>query len=292
MFGSFSRTGVQNSYNHNVRIKNWLEEKELHELKIKDYLHKKETGSLLVNKVQKHLSASLQGVELKPNTDGVLHSGDSIMLYSVTNEGVLSVDTSDRVKPHSDAFAVSSSTVTQGHVARNVFSIEAFSQNDKSDVITYGQLVRIVAHEALHSQRLSLASEPVSLTSFAKISRKQEVYVTSSNSSDGGWRIVHADPTVRFETEGQPVPVNAEILIVHNLTKQALFSDRVLIHNDFGQEFEVSSHLANETKKRQALYAELNGTRVPEIPLRRQHDQNSWVILAGAQPEQQQEQKE
>ncbi len=92
---------------------------------------------------------------------------------------------------------------------------------------------------------------------------------------------MHADPTVRFETEGQPVPVNADILIVHNLTKQALFSDRIVVHNDFGQEFEVSGNLANEVKKRQALYSELQGTRVPEIPVRRQHDQNTWIILAG-----------
>ena len=72
------------------------------------------------------MNASLQPVDLKANTDGVLHTGHSIMFYSVTNEGVLSVDTSERVKPHADAFAVSSSTVTQGHVARNVFTIEPF----------------------------------------------------------------------------------------------------------------------------------------------------------------------
>jgi len=280
-----NRSGVQNSYSYNVRIGNWNEEKEMQELRMKEYLHRKEKGQLLVHTVQQHLNASLQEVPLSYSNDGFIHIGDQIMLYSVQTEGVLSVDCSDKLISSDEGFAVTSSTLTQAHVARNVFVIEGYGSNvNNGDVLKLGQPFRIRINPALKGEPFYLHSQPQSAMSCSKVSRNQEVGMIKVNSFDTVWSVQFKDPTKRFEMEGQPVPANAEILVFHAGTKSALSSDKIAYHNDFGQEYETCCKTSQSIGKKQGLYAEMLGKTTSDIPLRKEASVNWWAFLTAAEP--------
>ena len=59
------------------------------------------------------------------------------MCYSVATEGVLSVDLSEKIDSLDEAYAVTTSTLTQGHVARNTFVVEAYGKCVKKGGAVY-----------------------------------------------------------------------------------------------------------------------------------------------------------
>lgn len=282
-----NRSGVQNAYSYNVKIGNWNEEKELQELRMKEYLHRKEKGQLLVHTVQQHLNRSLQEVGLTYSKDGYIHVGDHIMLYSVQTEGVLSVDCSDKLSSSDEGYACTTSTLTQAHVARNVFVIEGYGNNIRhGDVLKLGQPFRLRINPALLTEGVYLQSQPMSALSCSKVSRMQEVGMVKINSYDTVWIAQFKDSTKRFEMEGQPVPANAEIVLFHAATKNALSSDKLIYHNDFGQEYEVCCKTAFSIGKKQGLYAELLGKTTSDVPLRKEGSVNWFAFLTAASEEQ------
>lgn len=284
---SLNRSGVQNSYNHNVRINNWNEDKELHALRMKEYLHRKASGSLLVNRVQGKLAKALEEVPLSFSKDGFIHLGDSVMLYSVATEGVLSSDPFESTTSSDPGFAVATSTLTHAHVSRNVFTIEGYGQNARSgDVLRLGQPFRIRAHSNLGAAPFFLSSSPVSLLTRSKVTKQQEVTLVNNPGYDSCWTAVYKDPDQRFEMEGQPVPANAEIVILHAATRSGLASSAsAKIHNDFGQEFEVYGHSQLNIKKKQQLESEMNGLTTTDIPVRAEEANNHWAFLtSGDEP--------
>jgi hypothetical protein len=288
-----NRTGCQNSYNHNVRIGNWNEDKELEQLKMKEYQYRKSTGQLLVHQVQSHLNQSLTEVPLTHSKDGNIHIGDSVMLYSVMTEGVLSVDTSTKIVAADEGYAVTSSTLTQAPVARNVFKILPYGENVKDgDVLKLGQPFRLETNEKINVKGL-LQSQPVSSMSFSKVTRNQEVTVTPVQTSyDTVWVAQYKDTNHRFEMEGQPVPANAEVVLVHAATKSALASQKADVHNDFGKEYEVCAHSNISLFKKQGLYQEKHGLTTTDIPVRAETTVNHWAFLTASvapEPEQQPE---
>jgi len=286
---SLNRSGVQNSFNHNVRINNWNEDKELHALRMKEYLHRKATGQLLVNKVQGKLAKALEEVPLSFSKDGFIHLGDSVMLYSVATEGVLSSDPFASTKSSDPGFAVATSTLTHAHVSRNVFTIEGYGQGARpGDVLCLGQPFRIRAHSNLGAAPFYLSSSPASLLTRAKVTKQQEVNLVNNPGYDTCWTAVYKDPDQRFEMEGQPVPANAELVLLHSATRSGLASaTSAKIHNDFGQEFEVYGHSQLSTRKKQQLESEMQGLTTTDIPVRAEAANNHWAFLtAGAEAEQ------
>jgi hypothetical protein len=280
-----NRAGVQNSYSHKVRIGNWNEDQELSELRMKEYLQRKEKGQLLVHSVQRHLNASLSEVGLSFSKDGFVHIGDHLMLYSVKTQGVLSVDLSDRINSSDEGYAVTTSTLTQAHVARNVYVIEGYGNGvQKGDVLRLGQPFRIRVNPSL-MDNLYLHSQPVSTMSASKVSRKQEVSVVNVNSHDAVWLAQYKLADRRFEMEGQPVPANAEIVIIHGQTRQALSSDLLAYNNDFGREYEVCCNSQLSVNKKQGLYAELHGKTTSDIPMRKESSPNWWAFLTAVNAE-------
>jgi len=284
-----TRGANQNSYNSNVKLGNWNEDKSLESLNMQEYLHKRANGQLLVQTVQALLNNSLQEVGLTYSDDGYVHVGDQLMLYSVRTEGVLSVDAQSKVDTYDLAYAVTSSDLTQAPVARNVFTIEAVDSKAKiGDALALGQPFRLRTHDKVLDQPAWLSSQPISSTSSAKISKHdQEVTVSAANSTYATvWECQFKDINKRFEMEGQQVPANSEIVIQHCLTKTALRSDNSLGHvfNDFGKESEVSCHSSISVNKRQGLYQELNGQITPDIPLRAEDNSNYWAFLTASDP--------
>jgi hypothetical protein len=278
-----NRSGVQNAYSHKVRVGNWNEDKELHDLRMKEYLQRKENGQLLVHKVQQHLNASLSEVPLSPSPDNFVHIGDHLMLYSVATEGVLSCDPSDKISSSDPGFAVTTSTLTQAHVARNVFVLEGYGKGVRNgDVLKLGQPFRIRVNPRLSQDAFYLHSQPVSILSASKVTRRQEVALVNTPGYDTVWVAAYKDADKRFEMEGQPVPANAEIMIFHGQTRSGLASEKAPYHNDFGLEYEVCAHSHTSIKKKQGLYAELLGQTTSDIPVRKEGPSNHWAFLTAA----------
>jgi hypothetical protein len=284
----FNRLGVQNSYNYKVKIGNWSEEQELHELKLKEYLHRKEQASsgIITNDIQSGLSLSLQAVPLSYSEDGFIHVGDTIMLYSLNTEGVLSCDPQDKVSTGDKGFAVSTSNLTKAHVARNSFVLEAYpsSQSKAGDVLRYGQNLRLRAHQGISSDAYYLHSQPISSLSSSKVSRQQEVAMVLDHSYDSVWKIHYRDITKRFEYEGTPIHSNSEVIIVHAQTQQALSSNKATYLNDFGLENEVSAHTSLSNNKNHGLLSEFSGKRTVDVPVRSELTNNHWAILTAPAP--------
>lgn len=279
-------SGTRNTYNSNVRIGNWNEDQELLQEKLKDYSRKKECGQLLVHQVQEKLNHALVEVSLTYSKDGYIHIGDHIMLYSVQTEGVLSVDTSTQVSSSDVAWAVTASTLTQAPVARNVFVVEAVEPGAKvGDLLRLAEKFRLRCNPMMSTSNSYLLSQPISPLSFSRVSRNQEVSVGERNSFDNVWTIQHKNVDQRFEMEGSPVPCNAEIVLVHCGTQNALAADKLDQHNDFGREYEVSARSYCSIKKKQGLYQEQLGLTTSDIPVRSQKSQNYWAVLTASTPE-------
>lgn len=281
-----NRSGTVNSYSHNVRIGNWNEDKELQELRMKEYLHRKATGQLLVHQVQGQLNQSLQEVSLTHSKDDLIRMGDSIMLYSVSTEGVLSVDMSTKIVSDDVGYAVTTSTLTQAPVARNVFIIEPYGENiEHGSILKLGQPFRLRTHTKLSEAPAYLQSQPKNTRSFSKSSNAQEVCVTlAQNSYDTVWAVQYKETSARFEMENQPVPGNAEVVLQHMATKSALASQKLDIYNDFGKEFEVSAHAFISLFKSQGLYQERQGFTTTDTPVRSEGAMNHWAFLTAQVP--------
>jgi hypothetical protein len=244
------------------------------------------------------MNSALQEVGLSYNPDGVLHIGDHVMLYSVATSGVLSSDPSERVSGTSDrALAVTTSTLVKAHVARNTFVIEAYGndgavggrepQAPVGSVLRLGQQFRLRLNPTLmDGQAFYLASQPVSSLAASKVSHKQLVCMSSVRSFDTVWRAQWKSIAQRFEMDGQPVPANAEVVIVHAPTNTALSSSPEFpYHNDFGSEFEVCAHSHMDIRKSQGLYSELLGKTTTDIPFRKESAPNHWAFLTAATEE-------
>ena len=255
---------------------------------MKEFVHRKEKGQLLVHTIQKHMNAALQEVGLSFSRDGLVHIGDHVMLYSVTTEGVLSCDPADKVSSSDRGFAVTTSTLVKAHVARNTFVIEAYNNDVPiGSPLKLGQQFRLRANPKLFpdGQAFYLQSQPVSALAASKVSRKQLVSMSNVKSFDTVWKAQWRDISRRFEMEGEPVPANGEIVIVHAPTNTCLSSSKLTYYNDFGLEYEVCGHSHVDIRKSQGLYAELQGRTTTDIPFRKESTPNHWAFLTAATEE-------
>lgn len=269
-----------------VRVANWSEDVELRAEKMKDFLHRKEHGLLLVHHVASRMSAGLAQVGLTFSKDGFLCFGDHVMLYSTQTEGVLSVDVCDDARAADAIFPVTTSTLTETHVARNTFVLTPYERAARGDPLRFGQPFRLAMNPALCEQPLYLHSQAVTPFASSKVTRKQEVLMHPTTAYDSVWMVQYRDPGLRFEMEGQPVPANAEVVILHAQTRQALSSDRHRIFNDFGHEYEVCAHTQLDVAKAHTMYSELMGRSTTDTPARKENTPNVWAFLTATAPEQ------
>lgn len=281
------RAGVQNHYSHRVRIGNWNEDQELKELQMKEYLHRKAQGRLLINVVQDNLNKSLQQVPLTYSADSKLRIGDSIMAYGAKTQGVLSVDVSEHLSMMEPNFPVSTSTLTQGNVARNTFVIEGYSREDtKGSILKYGQKFRLRINPALQSTPYYLTSQPCTHLAYSKITRNQLVSFGSTKNYDSVWVCEYLDINNRFEMDGQPVEANAALVLVHAATRQPLCSDLTALNNDFGREYEVCCKPCYKPHRKQELVQEYYGRTTLDQPVRQEQPPNHWALLTAGSPPQ------
>ena len=291
---SAPRMGVTNAYSSSVLIGNWSEDQSLHRLKIAEFLHRKANQQLLIQHVDTQQKDALQEVGLSFSPDGHLHYGDHLMLYSSSTQGVLSCDPSDRANGGERSFAVTSSTLTKAHVARNTFVVEPYTQRElgvkgirMGDPLLYGDLFRLRVNPKLcGGAPFYLHSQPMGGVVSSRVSRKQEVCMSANGHTfDTVWKVAAQNPSKRFQLERTPVPSSTPLLLLHAATAQALSSSPLRYLNDFGCEYEVCAHTHTHTAKNQGLHAERLGLKVGEEVARREAVDNHWALLTAGSRE-------
>ena len=281
------------SYGSRTLIGNWSEEHSLHQLRIAEFLHRRHSNSLLTQHVDTASRDALQEVGLSYSEDGAVHFGDHVMLYSTATQGVLACDPSDRALGGEESFAVTTSTGSKTHVARNTFIIEPYSEGREAsgvagvrsgDVLHFGQLFRLRVNGRLcGGTAYYLHSQPLGGSASSKVSRKQEVCMSRNGGTfDTVWKCAGREVSSRFQLDTTPVPASSELLLVHAATAQALSSSPLRVMNDFGAEFEVCAHTHTHTGKSHGLQAERTGVKTGAEVARREHLDNHWAILTAA----------
>lgn len=248
---------------------------------MKEYAHRKASGGLMAQTVQRNLDSSLSQVGLSFSRDGTVKLGFHVMVYSAETQGVLSVDTSERISLIDPSFAATSSTLTKGNVARNTFVIEGCGRAVQlGSTLKYGQQFRLRMNPALGSTPVYLSSQPKSHIAASHVSKKQPVCFSQESNFDTVWICQYADHNRRFEMEGEPVQANAELTVVHAATRNPLASEAKFVHRtDFGAEFEVCCNAAFNGKRNHELTQEFQGKTTSDIQTRGELTANRWALL-------------
>lgn len=127
-------------------------------------------------------------------------------------------------------------------------------------------------------------SQYTTTQSFARNTHFQEVTISSRQTGLTTWVLEHINPTVRFESIGQPVLAGEEILIKHSHTGKWLGTDNILVKTMYGTEMEVFTESYMKKGKSQNLSKELEGKITIDTPMRSQEPQNSWVVISAQSP--------
>ncbi|XP_049430244.1 cilia- and flagella-associated protein 161 isoform X1 [Epinephelus fuscoguttatus] len=219
-----------NTYRTNVRIGNWNEDLYLEEDKKKEYLEKKERGELSAQKVDFLKQNILRPVDLTVTNDGQLHFGDVVMLVNMGGEkrqcSALSINADINSLTKTPSLAIQAPCgVSAGRgiqaCTRTAFIITSVDGSQEGSTLHYEQSFALKTTSGF-AGGLFLTSDLQSFQKCAKKSRLQEVNLDHGGSFLSWWKIVHFDPQERLEYEGQPIPANVSVLIIHCKTNQAL----------------------------------------------------------------------
>eukprot|EP01064_Diplonema_japonicum_P034623 TRINITY_DN7243_c0_g3_i2.p1 TRINITY_DN7243_c0_g3~~TRINITY_DN7243_c0_g3_i2.p1 ORF type:complete len:306 (+),score=83.50 TRINITY_DN7243_c0_g3_i2:61-918(+) len=270
----------QKGYRHRTFVGNWSEDMQCQEDEMQDYMRKRDMGELLSQQISSKKKEHNKGVQLEPEGDGLVRSGQLIVLQNGDTQGYLSMDIDDELtcRPHQK---IALSTVkAKGPVVRNTWTItplphpddEFWASKGEGDVIHYGQKVQITLNNAIvakdSGKPLRLTSELLTPSCHSKTSRQQEVAIADHGTYALSWEFIYANPEYRFEMEGQPVKANSVAVLAHCATGQYLASHKKTVLNDFGAENEVFA------AKLYSIQGKNNEVR-PEAPF------NHWVIVTG-----------
>ncbi|KAK3251370.1 hypothetical protein CYMTET_39288 [Cymbomonas tetramitiformis] len=275
-------------YTAHTRVGNWNEDTAVDEVKLQEFIRKKDNGELMLDAFAARIHAALNQVPLATaGKSENVQFGDTFQLRSKETEAVVAVDLKDK-DPRADFHAYA---VTCSHIAhpcpRNTFVLEKF-QHGKNHGTTYiaeysdqflhyGQIVLLRANPAVEKDTdtplpLFLTSNIVSLTSFSKVSKNQEVSLTPSTAYDSAWKVLPVKPEHRDVAEGEPVMAGAPVVIRHCHTGQDLCCLGMQQKNDFGTEFEICANTVPTNGKNWKLHKDSTGLHDA------QHD------VAGSQP--------
>ncbi|XP_037713441.1 cilia- and flagella-associated protein 161 [Drosophila subpulchrella] len=255
-----------------VRIGNWVEENCLEEDKIVNFKKQRDRGELLVEKARTlydnfHKEVVLAApkqtiifgaiVQLMPiymNISDMDTSDLNAALSVVINEKV--VRKSQSINEDCELTVAPS----KRPCVRNSFKIVSGDGRDRTgENIKYGQRFQL--------QCMASEQDPIVLYSGPKRCNLQQgvnatylshkngelnlnlglVHRTKINCPDNdiplaytNWFCRHVDPKQRFESEGEDIPSNTPLVIVHGTTNRNLAAENVLIQTLFGPEFLVS----------------------------------------------------
>ncbi|KAL7738349.1 hypothetical protein ACLKA6_006670 [Drosophila palustris] len=240
-----------NRYRSKVRIGNWFEDHCLEEDKMSSFRKMRDRGELLVEKARTLFDNFQKEVQLAaPKHDIMIGAHLSVVIneHAIRSSQTINEDCELTVAP-SDHPCV-----------RNSFRIVSGDEQDRDgERLKYGQRFRL---ECVESH-----DDPILLYSAPKLSNLSQSISTSFNSQKFGevnlplglvhrskimcpdgdipkaftnWFCMHVDPNKRFESEGETLPSNSPLVIVHAATNRNLAAENVVIQTLFGPEFLVS----------------------------------------------------
>ncbi|KAM9375614.1 cilia- and flagella-associated protein 161 [Pholidichthys leucotaenia] len=259
------------TYGTKVKIGNWNEDLQLEEEALREHLEKKKRGELAVQRVDFLKENILRPVKLSVTNDGVLHFGDVVMLVNIGGGNrecsalSINADINSVTKTPSPGIqapcGISAGQAVQP-CTRTAFIITSVDGSPEGSALHFEQSFALKTTSGFASA-LYLTSDLQSFQKSAKRSCLQEVNLDCSQSFFSWWRIVYFDPQERLEYEGQPVPANVKVLIIHCKTNQALavLGDKVL-WTTYGKEYEVTAHTFLDSHKAE-------------------QDNNHWLLCTG-----------
>ncbi|XP_037624673.1 cilia- and flagella-associated protein 161 [Sebastes umbrosus] len=260
-----ARLANMETYRTNVKIADWNEDER------KEYLEKKERGELAVQQLDFLKENILRPVNLTVTTDGRLHFGDVVMLVNAGGEKRecttvnINADVHSLTKIPSPGIqapcGVSAGRRIQACV-RTAFIITSVDGSPEGSTLHFQQSFALKTTSGFAGE-MYLMSDLKSFHKYAKKSRLQEVNLDDNSSFVSWWKIVHFDPQERLEYEGQPVPANVSVLIIHCKTNQALaVLDDYVLRTTYDKEYEVTAHTFLDSHKAE-------------------RDNNHWMLCTG-----------
>ncbi|KAH8337979.1 hypothetical protein KR067_012634 [Drosophila pandora] len=259
-------------YQPSVRIGNWVEENCLEEDKLVNFKSRRDRGELLVEKARTLYDNFHKEIVLAAPKENVLFGAVVQLMPIVMNimdldsddlNAALSVVINEKEVRHTQTISEDcelSVAPSRRPCARNSFRIVSGDDHDRTgETIKYGQKFRM--------QCMASESDPIMVYSGPKrcdlqqgvnatyLSRKHGeenlnlglVNLSKCSCPDSevpiaytNWFCRHVDPKKRFESEGEDIPSNSPLVIVHSTTNRNLAAENVLIQTLFGPEFLVS----------------------------------------------------
>jgi len=217
--------------------------------------------------------------------DGLLRFGDHVLVKNKASKGVLVFDSGDRITSYDEAYACTTTDKSTGPCARSAIVITKAEEDFAPDnLLRYGQKIRLESTTHLFGKKTYLHSCQISPLAFARFSRNQEVCMITRNVYNTVWKVVHANPSLRISSVGEPVRANEELIIEHCATAQFLSSDKIQYGNEFGTEYEVSVCSQTTNNKSQQLNLEKVGKLTVDQPTKLNLDQNIWYLMTAEDP--------
>jgi len=134
-------------YSHKTRIGNWNEDMELKTIKQNDYTQKQATGGLASAASGSVHETLYKKVPWTHAPDGVIKSGDCLMIKNKKTTGWLALNTNDKCPGADERYMLTTTSENQiGPANRAMFKITRVEDIDifgSDDIIRYGQKIRI-----------------------------------------------------------------------------------------------------------------------------------------------------
>jgi len=277
-------------YGSGVLLGNWREDDALNEMRMMDHVSSRESGNLTVIKQKEKFGPQLAPAELsKTPTDGLMRSGDVVMLKSIRNGGAVAVSLGQPFEAQGDVSSAREYSVfatdSSKPVARNAIKIVSFDGVADGSPICYGQKVALCFSDSLPVAGL-LASCPSGRSGLqTTVVSKQEVYmslidpVQETVSYDCAWALQPVDMDERLPAQGRPVAATEPFVLVHCGTNRKLAGVQVMLPTDFGTEYAICCHTFTLMGKVNKLMRETRGKPSADILSRAEETENFFSAV-------------
>jgi len=274
-------------YGSSSLMGNWREDIAVEEWRLADYMDIKGTAAQPSSVIKQRLGSQLDKVPLTTANGGVVRYGDSLCLRSSCNMGVLAASIGQALRGVSEVPRHPVSCAPPGPpVARCVLTISSYEGTAQpGDVVKYGDKVLLTFSEQLGVTGCLGSSRPNASNVGSSLWNKQEAYVEllspgQKPSYDLVWSFMNPEVDQRLVMQGEPVPVAADLLIVHAFTGKRLAGTRIVSPTDFGSEAAVCVHTFTEAHKVHQLETERAGVAPVAICGGRiEEAENIWQII-------------
>ncbi len=268
-----------------VRLGNWREDDELEALRMKDFLKAKSEGGLYLLQQQAKRDTQLAPAALSPAAAHV-SLGATVALRSACCGGALSVALGQLFTGETDRHQVFADAGAVGATARCALTLGAYAPSAASPddgTLRYGQKLTLAFSPALGARGYLASSRPALVHLGTQLLAKQDVYMLELAEGaavpyEAAWMVEPADVGARLGSQGQPVPVDAMVCLVHCATHQRLAATHYQQKTDFGLENAVCAHTFVEHKSVRKMHRERTGLPFSS----REHTaENEWSFQFG-----------